>query len=101
MRLGRYRDKRGAEAKRVTGGRKSTVAAVIVWGAITLAAGCTTETTYQTVPPYASISDQDRDPASMPKPAPSGDSGGIMSAIGTVITYPFHLIGEAFGSNSN
>jgi hypothetical protein len=89
----------------VTGRRKSTLTAAIVGGAIALAAGCTTQEIDQTVPPYASISDEARDPASMPTPKPSasssGDSGGIMSAIGTVIMFPFHLIGEAFGSNAN
>ena len=91
----------GGDTKRVRRRRKSTLAAAIVAGAIALAAGCTTETTYQTVPPYASISDEDRDPASMPKPAASGDSGGIFSAIGSAIAYPFHLVGEALGSNPN
>jgi hypothetical protein len=95
----------GAETKRVAGRRKSTLAAAIVVGAIALAAGCTTQEIDQTLPPYASISDEARDPASAPTPAPSagssGDSGGVMSAIGTVIMFPFHLIGEAFGSNSN
>ncbi len=96
----------GAEMMRVAGRRKSTLAAAIVGGAIALAAGCmTTQEIDQTLPPYASISDEARDPASAPTPAPSagssGDSGGVMSAIGTAIMFPFHLIGEAFGSNSN
>jgi hypothetical protein len=88
------------------GRRKSTLAAAIVGGAIALAAGCmTTQEIDETIPPYAYISDEPRSPASAPTPAPpassSGDSGGIMSAIGTVIVFPFHLIGEAFGSKSN
>ncbi len=46
-------------------------------------AGCMqTQEIDQTLPPYASISDQDRDPASAPKPPPSDDSPGIMSRIG-------------------
>jgi hypothetical protein len=65
----------------------------------------TTQEIDQTIPPYASISDEARVPVSAPTPAPSasssGESGGVMSAIGTVIMFPFHLIGEAFGSNSN
>ncbi|MGA7872648.1 MAG: hypothetical protein WCA22_17305, partial [Candidatus Binatus sp.] len=81
----------------MTGRRKSILAAAIVGGAIALAAGCTTETTYETAPPYASISDEARDPSSMPTPVPSpsssGNSGGVLSAIGTAIIYPFHLIG--------
>jgi len=82
------------ETIRVTGRPKSILAAVIVAGAITLAAGCvTTQTSYQTLPPYASISDEDRDPASAPKPPDSdSDSGGFIDAI----MYPFHLIAEAF-----
>ncbi len=100
------RDNRGAETKRVTARWKWNLAAAIVGGAIALAAGCTTtQEIDQTIPPYASISDQARDPAGAPTPAPSasssGDSGSILSAIGTVIMFPFHLIGEAFGSNSN
>jgi hypothetical protein len=84
------------KTKRVTGRRKSILAAAMVGGALVLAAGCTTtETTYQTLPPYASISDEDRDPASAPKP-PSDDSGGVWSSIGDAIMYPFHLIGDAF-----
>jgi len=103
---GRYRDNRDAETKRVRARRKSTLAAAMVGGAIALAAGCmTSQEIDQTLPPYASISDEARDPASVPTPAPSasssGDSGGLMSAIGTTIMYPFHLVGEAFGSSSN
>ena len=83
----------GRQTKPVT---KSILAAAMVGAAIVLAAGCTTtETTYQTLPPYASISDEDRDPASAPKP-PSDDSGGFWSSIGDAIMYPFHLIGDAF-----
>ena len=72
--------------------------------AIALAAGCMSRQEIdQTLPPYASISDEARDPASAPTPAPSaspsGDFGGVMSAIGTVVMFPFHLIGETFGSN--
>ncbi|MGB8411189.1 MAG: hypothetical protein WCE23_00030 [Candidatus Binatus sp.] len=89
----------------MTGRRKSTLAAAIVGGTIALAAGCmTTQEIDQTIPPYASISDDASDPASAPTPAPSAsssdESGGVMSAIETVIMFPFHLIGEAFGSNS-
>jgi hypothetical protein len=88
------------------GRRKSALAAAIVSGAIALAVGCmSSQEIDQTIPPYASISDEARDPASMPTPAPSpsssDDSGGAMHAIGTAIMYPFHLIGEAFGSSSD
>jgi hypothetical protein len=74
----------------------------MVAGALALAAGCmTTQETDQTLPPYASISDEGRDPASVPKSPQSDDSGGIMSSIGNAVMYPFHLIGDAFGSNPN
>ena len=90
----------------MAGRRKSTLAAAMVGVAIALAAGCmTTEEIDQPIPPYASISDKAGDPASAPTPAPSagssGESGGILGAIGTVVMSPFHLIGEAFGANSN
>jgi len=68
--------------------------------AITLGAGCTTEETSQTIPPYASISDEARDPASLPRGANSnaGNSGGVMSTIGDAITWPFREIGAALGT---
>lgn len=91
---------------RVTGSCKSTLGAIaIVVGMLVLAAGCmtTTQETDQTLPPYASISDEGRDPASAPTPAPtsSGDSGGVMSGIGNAIAWPFQVIGQGFGLNSN
>jgi hypothetical protein len=53
----------------------------MVAGAVMLAAGCMqTQEIDQTLPPYASISDEGRDP---PKPPPSDDSPGIMSRIGS------------------
>jgi len=55
----------------------------MVAGAIMLAAGCMqTQEIDQTMPPYASISDEGRDP---PKPPPSDDSPGIMSRMGSAI----------------
>ncbi|MGD0119960.1 MAG: hypothetical protein ABSD30_17975 [Candidatus Binatus sp.] len=82
------------------GGWNTILAALFAVGALTLAAGCTTTTeTDQTLPPYASISDAGRDPASMAKPPPD-DSDSVMSSIGDAIVYPFHLIGEAFESNN-
>ena len=64
--------------------RKSTFAAAMVAGAIMLAAGCMqTQEIDQTMPPYASISDEGRDPP--PKPPPSDDSPGIMSRMGSAI----------------
>jgi outer membrane murein-binding lipoprotein Lpp len=78
---------------RVTGRRKSTLAAAMVVGALVLAAGCMqTQEIDQTLPPYASISDEDRDPASAPKPQSSDDSDGVMSEIGAALMYPVHLI---------
>jgi hypothetical protein len=65
----------------------------MVVSALALAAGCMqTQEIDQTIPPYASISDEDRDPASAPKPPSSEDSDGVMSAIGTALMYPVHLI---------
>jgi hypothetical protein len=87
----------------VKGRPKSALATAIVVLAFALAAGCTTQEIDQTMPPYASISDEARDPASAPTPAQyasSGSSGGAMRAIGNALMYPFHLIGEAFGSSS-
>jgi len=66
-------------------------------GAIALAAGCMqTQEVDQTLPPYASISDDARDPASMPKP-PADDSCGVMCSIGTAIVSPFENL---FGSGN-
>ena len=92
---------KGDEAKRVTGNRKSILAAAaIVGGMVVLAAGCMqTQEIDQTLPPYASISDEARDPASAPKPPPSDDFGGTWSAIGQAIVFPLRIIGEGFGMN--
>ena len=86
---GRYRHSGATktETKDVTRVRKSTFAAAMVAGAIMLAAGCMqTQEIDQTMPPYASISDEGRDP---PKPPPSDDSPGIMSRIGSAILHLF------------
>jgi len=62
-------------------------------GAITLAACTQTEEVDQTMPPYASISDDGRDPANAPKPAPSDDdSGGFMHVFGTILMFPVRMI---------
>jgi hypothetical protein len=76
--------------------RKLIIPGLIVASA--LAAGCVTEEVSQTVPPYATISDEDRNPASAPRPAnpDTSDSSGVMSTIGDAITWPFRTIGEAF-----
>jgi len=83
--------------------RRMILPAAIVACAITLATGCVTEETSETIPPYASTSDEGRNPASAPSPAASSDSGssgGVMSStghvIGDVITAPFRAIGDAF-----
>jgi len=83
--------------------RKLIWPAAIVAGAIVFAAGCVTEETSETMPPYASTSDAGRDPASAPSPAAgAGSSGGVMSStghvIGDVITAPFRAIGDAFST---
>jgi len=85
--------------------RQLILPAAIVACAIAFGAGCTTVETEQTLPPYASSSDESRDPASAPSPAVSekaGDSGGVMNTtghgIGDVILSPFKAIGDAFGT---
>jgi len=88
----------------VTGTRKSTLAIATIAGVLALVAGCMqTQEIDQTLPPYASISDEARDPASAPTPAAnsSGSSGGVISAIGNAIVWPFQIIGEGLGFNSN
>jgi hypothetical protein len=78
---------------RVTVRRKSTIAVAMIAAAHLFVAGCMeTQETDQTLPPYASISDEDRDPASAPKPQSSDDSEGVMSEIGAALMYPVHLI---------
>ena len=69
---------------------KSILAAAMV-GAMALA-GCETQNIDQTMPPYASISDDGRDPASAPRPAASDDSGGFMNALGSVLMFPVRMI---------
>jgi hypothetical protein len=72
----------------VTRIRKSTLAAALVIAAILLASGCMeTQEIDQTVPPYASISDEGRDPPKLPPP--DDDSPGIMSRIGSAILQLF------------
>ncbi len=85
--------------------RKLILPAAIAACAVAFAAGCVTEEVSQTIPPYASTSDEGRDPASTPSPAVSADagsSGGVMSTtghvIGDVITAPFRAIGDAFSN---
>lgn len=81
--------------------RRLILPAAIAACAITLAVGCVTEETSETIPPYASTSDEGRNPTSAPSPAAdAGNSGGVMSStghvIGDVITAPFRAIGDAF-----
>lgn len=80
--------------------RKLILPAAIAACALAFATGCTTEEISQTVPPYATISDEDRNPASAPRAATpdTGDSSGVMSTIGDAITWPFRTIGETFGT---
>jgi hypothetical protein len=85
--------------------RSLILPAAIAACAIAFGIGCTTVETEETMPPYASTSDEARDPASAPSPAVSanaGDSGGAMSTtghvIGDVIMSPFKAIGDAFSS---
>jgi len=82
----------------VTARWKSILVAAMAGGAIVIAGGCMqTQEIDQTLPPYASISDDARVPASAPKPPASDDSCGVMCSIGNAIVYPFQAI---FGSSS-
>jgi hypothetical protein len=71
---------------------KSILAAAMLAGALALAGCVQTQEIDQTMPPYASISDEGRDPASAPKPPASEDSGGFMSALGSVLMFPVRMI---------
>ena len=83
----------GYRNKEMTGIGKSVVAAAMLVCAVSLAGCVETQEIDQTMPPYASISDEGRDP---PKPPPpSDDSGGFMSALGSVLMFPVRMI-EAF-----
>jgi hypothetical protein len=76
---------------------KAILAAAMAAGAVALAAGCMqTQEVDQTLPPYASISDEGRDPANLPKQA-SDDSCGVMCSIGSAIASPFENL---FGSSN-
>jgi hypothetical protein len=84
--------------KPVSGRWKAILAAAMACGAIALAGGCMqTQEVDQTLPPYASISDEGRDPANAPKPPASDDSCGVMCSIGTAIVSPFENL---FGSSN-
>lgn len=72
--------------------RKSSLAAVaIVVGIVSLWGCTTTQEIDLTQAPYASISDEGRDPASAPTPPPSDDSPGFWSS-----TFHFILVGLGF-----
>src|SRR5882762_9680839 len=56
------------------------IRASILCIAIVSAVGCvTTETTDQTLPPYASATDDSSDPSSAPKPPPDPNQEGVLS----------------------
>ena len=74
----------------MTGISKSILAAAMLTFAIGLAGCVQTQEIDQTMPPYASISDEGRDP---PKPQPSNDSGGgFMSGLGSALMFPVRMI---------
>ena len=85
--------------------RRAAMRAAIVLGAIVCVAGCvtTTEETIDNPPPYASVTGDVSDPSSAPKPPPDPDQEGVLAtttdALGTVVTFPFRLIGSAFKGN--
>ncbi|MDO8431915.1 MAG: hypothetical protein Q7S58_05830 [Candidatus Binatus sp.] len=80
--------------------------AAIVLCAIFCASGCvtTTEVTGGNPPPYASSTSDSSEPSSAPKPPPGAESQrgseGVLStsadALGSVIRFPFRVIGSAF-----
>jgi hypothetical protein len=76
----------------VTSITKSILAAAMLTCAISVAGCVQTQDIDQTMPPYASIADDGRDPASAPKPPPSDDSGGFMNALGSVLMFPVRMI---------
>ncbi len=78
-----------SESERMTRIRTSVLAAATVAGALALAGCVQTQEIDQTMPPYASISDEGRDP---PKPPPSNDSGGFMNALGSALMFPVRMI---------
>jgi hypothetical protein len=91
-----------APVKRVSRGLVFAIAVC----AIVCAQGCVETTiTGDNPPPWAAISDNARDPSSMPKPPPDPDEPGVIGktadAIGTVVMFPFHLVGSAFSSSNN
>ena len=56
-------------------GKAILAAAAILGGMLTLGAGCSqTQEVDQTLPPYASISDEGRDPPTMPKQQSDDDN---------------------------
>lgn len=89
---GQYAHTRSEQTTAVTRISKSILAAAMLTGAIVLAGCVQTQNIDQTMPPYASISDEGRDPASAPKPAASDDSGGFMNALGSVLMFPVRMI---------
>src|SRR5260221_12861568 len=70
------------ESERMMRIRTSVLAAATVAGALALAGCVQTHEIDQTMPPYASISDEGRDP---PKPPPPNDSAAFMHALRTAL----------------
>jgi hypothetical protein len=88
--------------------RRLTLRAAIAACAILSAPGCWThEEVDQTMSPYASISDEARDPASTPKPMavpevvenpapdePQGFAAKTGHAIATAVLFPFRMVAD-------
>jgi hypothetical protein len=87
--------------------RKAIIRAAILANALTLTAGCMThEETSLTMPPYASMSDDSREPSSAPSPVVvpeiSGPPAtphpkGVVGETADVIKYPFRALGDWLG----
>jgi hypothetical protein len=86
---------------------KAIIRAAIVANALTLTAGCVThEETSLTMPPYASVSDESREPSSTPSPVvvpenlgppATPEPRGLVGETADVITYPFRALGDWLG----
>ena len=75
-------------------GRRTLAAVAIIVGAVALSGCTTTQEIDQTQAPYASISDEGRDPASMPQPQQSEDDDNSRGFFGSIAH--FFLVGLGF-----
>ena len=88
---GQYPHGGDAGNRAVTTIRKSVLATAMLACALALAGCMQTQEIDETLPPYASISDEGREPPKSPPPD-DDSSGGFMSAIGSVLMFPVRMI---------